>query len=158
MLVGKGSMSLSNWESKSSPMYVRTKAVLNRAKVSKVDLVLWHQGEADSNNGYQTYASRWNGFRANMLSDGFTHINTKFITGEISPLYPVHINSILKGLEDSKTRLAEIGHLPTKDGTHYTAQSLILAGEIYARRYFDIAEGDFKDVDIDPNPNEVPDI
>ena len=132
--VAKGGTPFSEWDGKSSPMYERMISVLSAAGVSNADLFLWHQGEGDNAAGYSTYAARWSDFIQNLESDGVINSDTKIVIGELAPRSIENMHPVQHSLVNHRTDIAAIKTLPTSDGTHFDADGVIEAGEIYAKR------------------------
>lgn len=142
-LITKGGISIDNWATKQSPMYVRAKSILGESKSSKIDVFLWHQGEADSYGGHNSYKSKFDGMVANLKSDGILSGDVKTVFGEISINCPQQINNVYSTMVTPTQKLARIKNLPTFDGVHFSAASLIAAGEEYAKEYFKMTDMDY---------------
>lgn len=137
ILVARSGFAISNWAANGS-MYLRMKAVLAAASVTKVDAFLWHQGEADF-GATGAYTTAWNTLLTNMTSDGYIDASTPIVLGElIVQSASGTMNGILRAIADASDRvaLADIACFPMispADNFHFTGPSLVRAGLEYAR-------------------------
>lgn len=138
ILVAVGGQSIDKWVNASSvkgAIYIRMQAILAAAGItSPVDVLLWHQGEAD-NATSGTYQTRWNNMMAALTADGVIDAGTAIAVGETAAQYTA-INAVLKTIADASPRvgLARLANLGLAgDNVHFTGESLVRAGTIMTR-------------------------
>ncbi|TCU25278.1 sialate O-acetylesterase [Rhizobium laguerreae] len=138
VLVAEGGVSIDKWINAANvkgPLYTRMQAVLAAAGISSpVDVVLWHQGEAD-NASSGTYQTRWNNLVTALTTDGVINAGTAIAVGETARQYTA-INAVLKLIADADARagIGRLANLNTAgDNIHFLGTSLVRAGTIMAR-------------------------
>lgn len=134
ILVATGGLSIDQWHNGTSAgaMYARMVAVLAAAGVTKVDALLWHQGEQDEAT-YTTYVSRFNALLARLQSDGYIDANTPVVVGETTWANP-NINGALRSLTaNPRIACAHIGGFTASDGVHFDDQFTWHIALTYAR-------------------------
>jgi hypothetical protein len=121
--------SINKWHDGSvvGPMYLRTKAILEAAGVSRFDILVINQGSADENTP-STYPMRFGAVVDEFTADGFMTAATPIVTNETA--HAPKINKVLQSIADADPRceMAKIGHLPTNEGVHFTGPALVRAG------------------------------
>ncbi len=133
ILVAMGSQNLNQWTNGSGvrgDMYARMQAILGEAGVTSVDALMWHQGEADQTTP-ETYKARWALFLGNMETDGYINPATPIVMGTLASRFTT-MNPVLSTMGDARTAIAFLSDLPTTDTTHFSGQSLVMAGRRYA--------------------------
>lgn len=135
ILIAKGSTSIVSWSENGvrGRMYSRMQAVLAAAGVAKVDAFLWHQGETDNHSGrHIPYASHFAGLLGFLAADGILPWGAPVVIGSVEPSR-VNINPVLASIAAASPciGLAEVGVLPTFDGTHFSGETARPAGALY---------------------------
>jgi hypothetical protein len=135
ILIAMGSQSIDKWTNSSGTrgaLYSRMQAVLAAAGVTTpVDVLLWHQGEAD-NATSGTYAARWSATLSNLTTDGVIDGGTRIALGETSPS-SANVLPVLRSLASASTKVACLSVLPcAADNIHFTGASLSESGRLLA--------------------------
>lgn len=127
---------------------------LERAETAMKDgtlkAILWHQGEADSNEkGIKFHEKRMIELIGNFRKDlGIPDL--PFVIGQLADSPDEKKDALRKALDDENRKVAEklknvvfvsSEELTTKDGTHFNAPSIRTFGERYAAAYIELTEG-----------------
>ena len=135
---------ISYWD-KEKPFYASIERKVKRAldalpHKSKVDAVLWHQGESDY-YASDYYDSKLKQLIGNLRAESWVDWNAPFICGET---YDAPVNSSLSALNtdgDARTACVSSSGLSTVgDGVHFSASSLRVLGSRYAAKYLEIED------------------
>lgn len=135
---------ISHWD-KDKPFYSSIERKVERAldalpHKSKIDAVLWHQGETDY-YASDYYSNKLNQLIRNLRGESWVDWSAPFICGET---YNAPVNSSLAALNtdgDSRTACVSSGGLTTVgDGVHFSASSLRVLGSRFASKYMDIVD------------------
>lgn len=115
-------------------------AALRAAKKSRFDVVIFHQGEANSADTGQKYILKFKEFRKQLIKYKFISSETKIITGGISPVsesYAKHKNAMLDlSAEIPAVRFADSNGLPlAADNIHFTGDGLTTFGQRYWAKF-----------------------
>lgn len=137
VLVATGGQPIEKWAKFPTPgiMWLRMKAILAAAGVTKVDALLWHQGESDDALGTTAnYEVAFQALLANLETDGYISRATPVIIGECSWKWPT-INSVMHHIvrNDPRISLVRSGAFYTSDGTHFTEAMTSIVAAAYAR-------------------------
>lgn len=131
VFVTKGGIGLSQWYASNAiqPMLARLLAVLGAASVTMLDGLFWMGHETTDGVTLATWQGRWNAVKRELREAGHMTTETRVIMGECSNGHDVS-NEFIEGCEGAYTLRAPIKMFATQDGTHYTGDSLVRAGNI----------------------------
>jgi hypothetical protein len=113
---------------------------LQVANKQTLDLILWHQGEADSDESFEYYETRLKQIIHQFRTEPFGITRLPFIVGEIKEKYGFwhKQNKILKSLNsdiDKFTRCASSKNLDTDKSSHFTSEAHRILGTRYYEQY-----------------------
>jgi len=132
---------IENWK-RGSPFYnsVQNKVLdaLNQLPhKSKIDGILWHQGESDADGG-QSYSVALNELIFNLRNEQWVQGQAPFICGETKhAAVNIRLNE-LNADNDPTTACVRASDLSTSDRSHFDARALRTLGARYADAWLDI--------------------
>ncbi len=134
ILVCKGSQSINEWGI-DDPMYGAVVRIYQATGLPPADVMLWHQGEADSTMTSCNYKLRLFNLVARLRAAGVLAYTAPVIMGELryAPAQP--INQALANIPTGQPDMyfVEADGLPDFDDVHYTGQAL----HDFGLRYWD---------------------
>ena len=124
------------------------KVALKMINKPTLDLVLWHQGEADFNESHKYYEQRLNNLIQQYRSETFGNERLAFICGQV-----LHVNDdwhfntqneVLNRVHQMNryVRCADTGNLPNLpyDPIHFSSEGHRLMGKKYFESFVDICQ------------------
>jgi hypothetical protein len=118
-------------------------AALHKANKTQLDLILWHQGEADYDESHTYYEQRLHNIIKSYRNESFGYTNLPFICGLVQYISPEWIynkqNHVLKNVKNlSKwSSCADTSQLPCVlfDPVHFSSEGHRLMGEKYYEEF-----------------------
>lgn len=142
----EGGKSITHWVPKSGPRYQGMLEQLSDSGVPRIDVILWHQGEADVWRGIQAYEVDFDSLLSQLRSEPQMDDQSVFIAGQVSNK-PEAIRGMNQFFAPTRFEekyhaqnvyLAQMGNFEVVDGDewHFKPSSLVKAGrEAYYHAY-----------------------
>jgi hypothetical protein len=149
----KGGQSISSWVPSSSSLYTNMTAKVSAAGSPDIDLVLWHQGEANYLDSESSYKSSFDSLLTQLRAESFIADDTPVIAGQLgnepnsAGINSSALNSFFdrenfsEYYEKDYVYLAETAYLELTDTIHFSGSSLVDMGRFYYWEAFQRALG-----------------
>jgi hypothetical protein len=134
---------ISDWVPASATHYVGMKNQISASSTTKVDVVLWHQGESDSTRSYADYGADLNSLCTQLRGETAISKTVPIIMGELVDGGALDkqnyvYDRIFDYVSDSFVSVAEAKYLPHMGSNlHFTGDSLVVLGRL---RYYTAME------------------
>ncbi len=143
----QGSQAISQWIPDTQPRYAALDTKIGNSGVSRVHVILWHQGEGDNGSTQSAYTSDLTTLMNQFLAESYVDEYTMFIAGSLTVSTVDARNDVLNSAYFDaqswplRAKVADISDLPgvSGDEVHFTGPSLVTAGrERYWNKYQDL--------------------
>jgi hypothetical protein len=139
ILEAENGQPISGWVPASASHYVGMKNQISASGTTKVDVVLWHQGESDFNRSYAAYGADLQSLVTQLRGEAAISVTTPIVMGELLAggvySYQNHVyERITDYVADSFVNVAKAKFLPScGSNVHFSGDSLVVLGRL---RYY----------------------